>query len=331
MTNEIDTYRYTYVIQVTGLFKLLGDDARLRLLRLLRRERLNVSELTTILGIAQSGVSRHLGLLREARLVAEERAGGYSYYHAEPLDGAERSVWAFLNETLDAAQDDDDEVIRGDDARLAEVLRQRSERRDAHGIAPGEAARQLVPGRSWAAWSRALGLLLPSLRVADLGCGDGHLTLELAAWASAVVAVDRSAEVLEAARRLARRRGAANIEWHQGEIDALPLEDASVDVALLSQALHHAREPGAALGEAARVVVPGGRVLVLDLARHDESWVREQLGDRWNGFAREELADLLGEAGLTEVTVRSGLDAAPFAVLIGAGVKAGGKAGVTDR
>ena len=121
MTQKIYTYRYTYVIQVTGLFKLLGDDARLRLLRLLRRERLNVSELTAILGIAQSGVSRHLGLLREARLVAEERAGGYSYYRAEPLDGAERSVWAFLNETLDAAQDDDDEVIRGDDARLAEV------------------------------------------------------------------------------------------------------------------------------------------------------------------------------------------------------------------
>ena len=109
--------------------------------------------------------------------------------------------------------------------------------------------RQLVPGRSWAAWSRGLALLLPPSRVADLGCGDGHLTVELAGWASGVIAVDRAERVLATARALAKRRGIANIEWRHGEIERLPLDTASVDVALLSHALHHASAPSAALAD----------------------------------------------------------------------------------
>ena len=165
------------------------------------------------------------------------------------------------------------------------MLRLRRENFDHHAGPDTRDGRQLVPGRSWAAWSRALGLLLPACDVADLGCGEGYLSLEAAHWARKVVAVDRSADVLNRARALAARRHIRNVTWRRGELERLPVEDASVDVALLSQALHHAGEPARAVGEAVRILKDGGRVLVLDLRSHDESWVREALGDRWQGFA----------------------------------------------
>jgi DNA-binding transcriptional ArsR family regulator len=144
-----------------ALYRLLGDEARLRLLRLLALERLNVSELTGILGIAQSGVSRHLGLLKDARLVAEEREGGYTYYRLAPDLVEARNgfgpLWALLQAQFEAAAAT--EPGRGDAARLAEVQRLRKENFEAH-AGPGATERQLVPGRSWAAWSRALGHLL---------------------------------------------------------------------------------------------------------------------------------------------------------------------------
>ena len=149
----------------------------------------------------------------------------------------------------------DDPAVRADEARLQEVLRVRKENFDAHGGPDTRDARQLVPGRSWAAWSRALGLLMPPLKVADLGCGEGYLTIEAARWASRVVAVDRSAVVLKRARALAERRRVANVVWKKGELEKLPLGDASVDVAMLSQALHHAVDPARAVAEAARVTV----------------------------------------------------------------------------
>ncbi|HEU5317109.1 MAG TPA: metalloregulator ArsR/SmtB family transcription factor, partial [Chloroflexota bacterium] len=187
--------------EATALFRLLGDDARLRLLRLVAAERLNVSELTGILGIAQSGVSRHLGLLKDAGLVAESREGGFTYYRLAPgaNDGGDRheALWALLRTQFAAAAETP--TGREDDARLEEVRRLRKENFEAHAGADGK-ERQLVPGRSWAAWARALGHLLPPLRVADLGCGEGYLTVEASRWASHVIAVDRSPTVLSRAR-----------------------------------------------------------------------------------------------------------------------------------
>ncbi|HXE80075.1 MAG TPA: metalloregulator ArsR/SmtB family transcription factor [Vicinamibacterales bacterium] len=306
----------------SALFRLLGDEARLRMLRLLSAERLNVSELTAVLGIAQSGVSRHLGLLKESGLVVEQREGGYSYYRAAREDSnGLQPVWDLLDRQFrDSARDP---VVLADQARLKEVLRLRKESFAVHG---GE-RRQLVPGRSWAAWARVLGFLLPPLRVADLGCGDGYLTIEAARWASRVIAVDRSKEVLTRARGLAKRRGVDNIIWKQGDIEHLPIPDRSVDVVLLSQALHHAVDPARALAEAVRILVPDGRVLVLDLRRHDQQWVRERLGDRWLGFDDEELRRLLEGAGLSRVQVRVGakLTGDPFTVLIAAGTLAGAR------
>ena len=138
-----------------------------------------------------------------------------------------------------------------------------------------------------------------------------------------MVAIDRSREVLGRGRELAARRGVDNITWKRGDLESLPLEDASADVALLSQALHHVEDPPLALREAARILRPGGRILILDLRRHDQEWVRDRLGDRVLGFEDEELAAMLKEAGLSDVRVRVGarLDGDPFIVLIAAGTK----------
>ena len=185
-----------------------------------------------------------------------------------------------------------------------------------------------MPGRSWAAWSRALGHLLPPLVVADAGCGEGYLSLEAARWASQVIAIDSSREVLKRARVLARKRGVSNIVWKEGRIEALPLADASVDVVLLSQALHHVPKPEAAVADAVRAVRPGGTVLVLELRAHGQDWVRERLGDRWLGFRDESLEDWLFQAGLEDVRVEVGarLKGDPFTVLVASGRKAGGAA-----
>ncbi len=319
--------------QASALYRLLGDEARLRLLRLLARERLNVTELTGILGLAQSGVSRHLGLLKDAGLVIEEKDSGFTYYCLSPdlrgdpdaPDAASRGgrphLWAALQDQFEQA--DDEGAVRADEARLQEVLRLRKENFETHGGADTRDARQLVPGRSWAAWSRALGMLLPPLKVADLGCGEGYLTIEAARWAERVVAVDRSETVLNRAKGLAKRRRVSNVTWKRGELDKLPIKDGTVDVALLSQALHHAQDPIRAVAEAARITVPGGRVLVLDLRSHGEEWVRAKLGDRRLGFRDEELARLMTAAGLREVKVGVGARKSgdPFTVIVASGVK----------
>jgi ArsR family transcriptional regulator len=321
-TSAINAYRFIDM-ESAPLFRLLGDEARLRLLRLLHADRLNVTELTSILGIAQSGVSRHLGLLKDAGLVEERRDAGFTYFHLSPaVTGGENGfgpLWPLLRAQFASAAATT--AGRADDAALEEVRRVRKENFDEHG-ADAE-RRQIVPGRSWAAWARALGHLLPPLEIADLGCGEGYLTFEAARFAKRVIAVDRSEAALERARGAATRRRLKNVEWKRGEIEKLPLKDASVDVALLSQALHHAAHPATALAEAVRIVRPGGRVLVLDLRSHEERWVRERLGDKWLGFDDEELRRLLADAGLTDIKVNVGTrrQRDPFTVLIASGVK----------
>jgi SAM-dependent methyltransferase len=306
-----------------GLFRLLGDDARLRLLRLLSLESLNVTELTGIVGLAQSGVSRHLGLLKDAGLVAEERQGGFSYYRVSPsLRGGANGwagLWSVLESQFEVAATTP--AGRADAARLEEIRRLRKENFDEHS-GPGERG-QVIPGRSWAAWARALGHLLPAIDVADLGCGEGYLTIEAARFARRVIALDHSDGVLERARDMARRHGITNIQWKRGDIEYVPLRDACVDLALLSQALHHATAPEIAVAEAVRILRPGGRVLVLDLRRHDEQWVTSAFGDRRLGFDDEELKGLLRESGLAHVKVTVGAHRPrdPFTVLIASGLK----------
>ena len=214
--------------------------------------------------------------------------------------------------------------MRADEARLQEVLRLRKENFETHVAADARDARQFVPGRSWAAWSRALGLLLPPLTVADLGCGEGYLTIEASRWAAQVIAVDRSEVVLDRARALGARRRVSNVVWKRGELEKLPIKDATVDVALLSQALHHAANPARAVAEAARITVPGGRVLVLDLREH-----RRRVGPRRSSAtaasasATTSSRRMLADAGLRDARVGVGARKVgdPFTVLIASGQK----------
>ena len=304
--------------QASALFRLLSDSTRLRLLRALAQERFNVTELTGILGVAQSNVSRHLGLLKDAGLVSEEREAGFVYYRI--AEGARANtngaLWTLLQSHFETGASD--RAVRADEARIQEILRLRKENFETHGD-----ARQLVPGRSWAAWARALGHLLPPLDVADIGCGEGYLTIEAARWARTVVGIDRSDEVLERAKALATRRHVTNVEWKKGDLSRLPLRDASMDVALLSQSLHHASDPERAIAETTRVLRPGGRLLLLDLREHDQAWVKSRFGDRHLGFTTTQLEHLLRGANLSDVRVQVGASKPgdPFAVLIASGLK----------
>ena len=306
-----------------NLFRLLGDEARLRLLRLLSVEQLNVTELTAILGLAQSGVSRHLGLLKDAGIVAERREAGFSYYDLseECREGTNGS--AALSGLLMAqfARPAETPPVGRTPLAWRRSVALRQENFDEH--AAGDERRQIVPGRSWAAWARALGHLLPPLDVADIGCGEGYLAMEASRFARRVIAIDQSDAVLARGRGVARRRRLTNIQWKRGELEHLPLRDASVDVALLSQALHHAARPAAAVAEAVRVIRPGGHVLILELRKHDQAWVRERLGDVWLGFDDEELKRLLSNAGLAQVKLSVGARRArdPFTVLIASGTR----------
>ncbi|HVE38973.1 MAG TPA: metalloregulator ArsR/SmtB family transcription factor [Planctomycetota bacterium] len=294
--------------EATAFFRLLGDEARLRILRLLEKERLNVSELTSILGIAQPGVSRHLRLLKEGGLVQEERDRGWTYYGLAASPAAPGRAWDLLRREIHGLE------AKGDDARLQEILRHRKEEFTHE--------RGLVPGKSWAAWARALGHLLPPVRVADLGCGEGYLALEAARWAKQVIAVDVSERALEGAKALAAQRSIKNLHVRKGDIEDLPLEDGSVDVALLSQALHHAKDPARAIREAARVLSAGGTLLLLDLKSHKEEWVKK-LGDKWLGFDEESLRKMMKEAGLRELQFEIGSSKRgdPFQVIVASGKK----------
>jgi SAM-dependent methyltransferase len=303
------------VQHASTLFRLLGDPTRLRLLRVLSTDRFNVSELTAVLGIAQSSVSRHLALLKDAGLVSEMREAGFAYYQLRDADAAAGSPLSALL-TAEFAAGASDAAVRGDEARLQDVLRLRRENFD-----PGGDPRQLVPGRSWAAWARALGHLLPAMDVADIGCGEGYLTLEIARWARFVTGVDRSDDVLERAKALAERRGATNVAWKKGDLARLPLRDEAIDLAVFAQSLRYASDPERPIAEASRVLRPGGRILILDLREHDQAWVRTRYGDQHTGFAAGALEALLQGAGFRGIRVSTGAGRAgnPFVVVIASG------------
>jgi ArsR family transcriptional regulator len=302
-------------------FRLLGDPVRWRLLRLLSRERLNASELTRILSVAQSGVSRHLRLLKDGGLVHEQRRGGWAWYMlpAAPPAGLS-SLWEGLRARLGGA-----DGAEGDDARLAEVLRERAEQAEGWAALPAHLLERhrLEPGRSWAAWAQALGRLLPPLEVVHLGCGAGALTREVARWAGHVVAVDDDPRALAQARasfpRDARPADGTRVRFVRCPLTRLALPDAGFDLALLAQSLGPVEHPETALSEAARVVRPGGAVLVLDLLPHREAWVRERLGHLRQGVAPALLTGWLAGAGLSDIRVEPAARRRgdPFVVLVG--------------
>jgi ArsR family transcriptional regulator len=300
------------------LLKALADETRLRILHLLAQEELSGSDLMEILNMGQSRVSTHLALLREVGIVVDRRHGRRTLHSLAP--GPAAALW---NEVL--SENRTSPEFEADLAGL-EALRDRR-REDARAYFDRVAAtfsEQVLPGRTWEGLARGLVQLAPRGRYVDLGIGDGLLTLMLAEVATEVTAVDISPPMLSALRARAAQKGVPNVKTVEGDIQDLPLSDASFDVAVLSQALHHAAAPERALAEAYRVLVPGGRVLVLDLLAHGEEWVREQLQHRHLGFTEQALGGMLAEAGFARVRLqRAARDPQPphFMTLVATGVR----------
>ncbi|MHB8080356.1 MAG: ArsR/SmtB family transcription factor, partial [Candidatus Krumholzibacteriia bacterium] len=278
--------------------------------RLLRREELNVQELVRVLGAGQPQVSRHLALLREAGWIRQRRAGTWSWYAA--VAAADFTGGAGLHGGVLAAA----ETLPGvaaDDAALAIVLRDRDAR--AGRFFAGAARRWDDIRREFESSELHLAavaaLVPPGLRVVDVGTGTGALLPLLAAAGCRVIAIDSSAAMLEQAREACARERLTEITFQRADVQALPLRDGVCDAAFAALVLRHVARPAAALAELARVVRPGGRVVLLDFTRHEQAWMREELAHQWLGFARDELERLLRQAGLAPLAYATRAAAPP--------------------
>src|SRR5919198_536644 len=276
--------------ELSQAFRVLGDPTRLRILRLLAAAPLNVSELVSLVGVAQSSVSHHLGKLKGLDLIDEERQAGFTYYSLA-IDQKDPR-WALVQLATDAVD------ASGDLARLGDLLRQREDRQALN-------EKLLEPGQSWFLWAAALSSLLPPLDVVDFGCGTGVLTVEMARWAKRVAAIDANPGVLAQAKERAQRAGATNVTFHCEDLHRLSLPDGRKDLVVISQSLHHVEDPRTVLAEAARILEPGGRLVLLELMPHEERWVRERLGHRHLGFDPEALRTILKEVGFGKVELTS--------------------------
>jgi ArsR family transcriptional regulator len=287
---------------VAGFLKalrLLGDEGRVRILRLLQKEELSVAELQEILGMGQSRISMQLSQLKQAGFVEVRRAGQKSLYRLTSPPGSQ----AILTETL-LHSGAEIQAAGQDDEALQLILRKRKDKlRGYFDELAGRFGRNYVPGRSWEGLAEVLLRLLPPLVIADLGAGEGTISLLLAQRAERVIAVDSSEKMVEYGTGVARNNGVKNLEYRLGDLEELPLPDSEVDLALLHQSLHHALHPRKALEEAWRILKPGGRIVILDLVKHGFEEARDLYADVWLGFSQVELIDLLKKAQFQAIEV----------------------------
>jgi ArsR family transcriptional regulator len=281
--------------------RLLADPTRSRMLQLLHRGELAVGELQEILGLPQSRISTHLALLRKAQLVNDRRDGKKSFYSlARDLPV---SVAGIVDAALAASAREPKSAA--DQRALQRIVEKRRQKAEQHfNLVADRLGRNYCPGRSWEAIGQMLFLLTPRVRIADLGAGDGTLSRLLARQAESVHCVDNSPRMVQVGRALAKKEHLRNLTYVLGNIEKVPLPDRSIDLALLSQALHHAENPRQALAEAFRILKPGGRLLILDLRAHRFEKARELYADRWLGFKENELHDWIEEAGFSQSEVR---------------------------
>jgi ArsR family transcriptional regulator len=278
------------------IFKTLSDPTRVRLLALLEREELAVQELMDVLGMAQSRVSRHLAILREAGLIRDRRDGTYVFYRfALPEEGPWRDAWRLVEQGLSQ-----DSTAERDAAALARALEARAARTRSFFDAVGpewDALRKVFNDDVLRA--RAIARLVPpELLVADIGTGTGILALELARLGLRVIAIDHSTRMLDAARAKLEAEEDLAVELRRGEANALPLADAEVDATFAHMVIHYLPSPADAIREMARVVKPGGVVVIVDFVAHDHEWMRQELGVTWLGFPPPEVESWFAEAGL---------------------------------
>lgn len=273
--------------------KLLTDPTRLRILLLLEYEALSVADLQELLGMGQSRISTQLSQLKAGGLVTDERSGKHNFYRSEMSPDLHKLAREAAGELPE---------VEKDAAALRHWQRKRRDRTRAYfDELAGRFGRDYVPGRSWKGLAEALLKVTNHGVVADLGAGEGTLAQMLARQAERVIAVDLSPKMVEFGSELARRHELKNLEYRLGDIEEPPLENSSVDLAFLSQALHHAGSPEKALAETFRILKPGGRLVVLDLLRHGFEEARELYADVWLGFGEGELAAMLEKADFTHI------------------------------
>jgi ubiquinone/menaquinone biosynthesis C-methylase UbiE/DNA-binding transcriptional ArsR family regulator len=280
--------------------RALADPTRLRITALLERNELSVNELQEITRLGQSRISTHLGLLQESGLLQSRREGKRTYYKLNPhADGTMREfIQLAVRGAQEMAEYDADQV------NLKRILARRSEQAQVYfNQVAGRFDRSYGPGRSWQAFGHLLLRILPPLVVADLGSGEGLLSELLARRAKKVIAVDNSEKMVAFGANKAKKNGLKNLEFRLGDLESPPIDPHSMDLVILSQALHHAANPAQAITSAHKLLVPGGQILILDLLKHTFDKARELYGDRWLGFAESDLHRWLEAAGFKRIEI----------------------------
>jgi ArsR family transcriptional regulator len=287
----------------------LADPTRARTLRLVERQELSVADLCAVLQLPQSTVSRHLRVLSDEGWVSARADGTSRLYRlaVDRLEPSARRLWSLVRDETAATP-----LAEQDDRRLEGVLAERQTRSQAFFASSAgqwDRLRREMYGDRFDLQALA-GLVDAEWTVGDLACGTGQVTTALAPFVRRVIAVDRSRAMLGAARK--RLNGAEHVDLRQGTLEALPIEDRTLDAAVICLALHYVPDPRAALRETARTLRPGGRVLVIDLLEHERQEYRQAMGHVWLGFGRDQMAEWLAEAGFDDARVRP-LPAAPQA------------------
>jgi ArsR family transcriptional regulator len=285
-----------------GQAALLSDRTRCRLLLALEAQELTVTELCSVLQLPQSTTSRHLKVLGDNGWIGSRRDGTRRFYESS-LDRrtpSQRRLWLLLRESLVSSNSADQ-----DSQRLEQVLARRRRRSEEFFDASAdawEATRTELFGDRFDLYG-LLALTDPQWKVGDLGCGTGRMTAALAPFVREVVAVDSSRPMLAAARR--RLEGTTNVEVRRGNLEHLPVDDQDLDAAVLVLALHHTADPRKVLGEALRVLKPGGRLVVVDMQAHDREKYQAEMGHVWLGFSDEHLGSLFSACGLEDFEYRA--------------------------
>jgi len=280
--------------------KLLADSTRVRILSLLIREELSVAELQEVLDMGQSRISSHLGLLRQGELVHDRREGKKTFYAINRNFDAQGLA---LMEAACVSVEGSEQIV-SDCANLKRILEKRKQQSEQYfNSVAGRLGKNYCPGRSWEAIGHFLLHLTPKIKIADLGAGEGLISQLLARRAEQVTCVDNSPKMVEFGRELAKKNGFTNLEYQLGDIEEVPLQAESVDLALLSQALHHAQHPHTAVAEAFRILKPGGELIIIDLLEHHFEKARELYADVWLGFSENALYQFLKEAGFRKIEV----------------------------
>jgi ArsR family transcriptional regulator len=280
--------------------KLLADSTRVRILSHFLREELSVAELQEVLDMGQSRISSHLGLLRQGELVHDRREGKKTFY---AINRHFDSQGMALLEAACASVEGSEQII-SDCANLKRILEKRKQQSEQYfNSVAGRLGKNYCPGRSWEAIGHFLLHLTPKIQIADLGAGEGLISQLLARRAEQVTCIDNSPKMVEFGSELAQKNGFTNLSYKLGDIENVPLKDKSVDLALLSQALHHAQHPQTAVAEAYRILKPGGQIIIIDLLEHHFEKARELYADTWLGFSENTLYQFLKSCGFQQVKV----------------------------